>query len=410
MNECEHLTDGNCSVASRIAAEPVPANPKSCSVCLGCSNPKSPNLATIGLARVTLKGRGKPFEHLYPDDVRAAIELRRESAAAAQGPVLADGLGAEFAKNLPWLDAYEPACDCFSFLQVINRWGCEKAIAEKERIARWFLGVAAQLGVATSADEIELALFRAAAAINLRNRRSAEDWPFVFTYYAAGAVGDELRYAIRSVLRWQPGARIIVVGDRPEWYRGEFWPKPRIPTTDYHAFRDCYSKLLMAAERLPRFIWHMDDIYWIKPFAMSEAACPKYVRHVSQAKFYKWRPKNAWGKTRMHAYRWLLEHNRPTYDFAAHLPQPIVSEKFLVTEAEAQLMTTRYRNWECLYYNTHHSAEAQDWGRRYLRVSRTRASINTRHKVLNHTHSQFTGAVQTFLAELLPDPCDLERK
>jgi hypothetical protein len=141
-----------------------------------------------------------------------------------------------------------------------------------------------------------------------------------------------------------------VIGDKPDWYTGEFIPKPRIPKTDFHAFRDCYSKLLFAAEQLPRFIWHMDDIYWIKPFTMAEATVPKYVRHVSQTRFKAWNPHNTWGKTRAHAYRWLLDHNRPTYDFAAHLPQPIQSEKLLATEREVQMMTSRYRNWECVYF------------------------------------------------------------
>jgi hypothetical protein len=142
---------------------------------------------------------------------------------------------------------------------------------------------------------------------------------------------------------------------------------------------------------------------------MAEATVPKYVRHVSQRRFKDWRPRNTWGKTRAHAYRWLLDHNRPTYDFAAHLPQPIVADKFLATEREVQMMTDRYRNWECVYFNTHFSSDAEDWGRRYLRVARKRDSISTRHKVLNHTHSQFRGAVERFLAQQFPDPSEVEK-
>lgn len=66
-------------------------------------------------------------------------------------------------------------------------------------------------------------------------------------------------------------------------------------------------------------------------------------------------------------------------------------------------------NWECVYFNTHHAAEAEDWGRRYLRVTRKRDSIQTRHKLLNHTHSQFRGAVENLLASLFPHPSAVEK-
>jgi hypothetical protein len=59
-----------------------------------------------------------------------------------------------------------------------------------------------------------------------------------FTHYVIGAVRDELKYSIRSVLYHQPGARAIVIGDNPDRYTGEFIPKSRIPKTDFHTFRN----------------------------------------------------------------------------------------------------------------------------------------------------------------------------
>ncbi len=407
MTECEHLKDGNCGVASQLAGIEVPADAGNCQVCLACDNPKASNVATIGLARVTLKKLGLPADHLYPEELREGIELSRDGQAGT--PVLIDGMGAAFLRELPWVEEHQNGCDCFSYLRLMNNWGADRCVSERGRIVGWFLGVAKQLQVEAAPSEIELAIFRAAELIRHRDEDAVASWPFLFTYYAAGAVGDELKYSIRSVLHHQPGARIIVIGDKPDWYAGEFIPKSRIAKTEFHAFRDCYSKLLFAAEQLPRFIWHMDDIYWIKPFTIVEAAVPKYVRHVSQQRFKGWNPRNTWGKTRAHAYRWLLDHNYPTYDFAAHLPQPIESGKFLETEREVQMMTNRYRNWECVYLNSHHAAEAEDWGRRYLRVTRKRDSIQTRHKLLNHTHSQFRGAVENFLASQFPHPSAVEK-
>jgi len=408
VTDCEFLIDGQCQVCSNIAGTPVTAHEQTCQACLASDRPKGVNEATIGLARTELRRLGRPTDQLYPDHVRDALEMRR--AVAGDSPLpLVEGMGRAFLRELPWVAEHQDGCDCFSYLRVMNGWGPDRCVGSRDRIVGWFLGVANKLQIEVAPAEIELAIFRAAEVIRNRDEDAVASWPFLFTYYAAGAVGDELKYAIRSVLRHQPGARIIVIGDQPEWYAGEFIPKPRIAKTDFHAFRDCYSKLLFAAEQLPQFIWHMDDIYWIKPFTMAEAAVPKYVRHVSQQRFKDWRPRNTRGKTRAHAYRWLLDHNRPTYDFAAHLPQPIVSEAFLATEREVQMMTDRYRNWECVYLNTHHAAQAEDWGRRYLRVARKRDAIETRHKVLNHTHSQFRGAVERFLAQQFPDPSEVEK-
>lgn len=405
--ECVHLIDGNCQVATKLAGVMIAADPRNCEACLGCANPKAENAATIGLARVTLRKMGIPADHLYPEELREGLGLTREASAAP--PILVEGMGRAFLRELPWVEEHQSGCDCFSYLRLMNNWGADRCVSERGRIVGWFLGVAKLLQIEAAPSEIELAIFRAAEVIRRRDEDAVASWPFLFTYYAAGAIGDELKYSIRSVLHHQPGARIIVIGDKPDWYAGEFIPKPRIAKTDFHAFRDCFSKLLYAAEQLPRFIWQMDDIYWIKPFTMAEAAVPKYVRHVSQQRFKGWNPRNTWGKTRAHAYRWLLDHNYPTYDFAAHLPQPIESGKFLETEREVQMMTTRYRNWECVYLNSHHAAEAEDWGRRYLRVTRKRDSIQTRHKLPNHTHSQFRGAVETLLASLFPNPSAVEK-
>lgn len=234
-------------------------------------------------------------------------------------------------------------------------------------------------------------------------------WPFVWTYWAAGAVGDELRYSIRSVLQQHPRARVIVVGDRPQWYIGEHIPCPRIGKREFQSFRDCYHKLQTAAQQLPQFIWMMDDIYWLRPFSIAEAAQPKFIREVTPERLRGWTPKNAWQKTRARAYEWLIEHGHPLRDFAAHLPQPIVAESFLAMEADLRL-SQHYRNWECVYYNAYHRADAADWGARYLRVTQKVDAIKTPHKILNHTDSKYRGAVQRFLAATFARRSPVERR
>lgn len=235
-------------------------------------------------------------------------------------------------------------------------------------------------------------------------------WPFVWTYYAAGAVGEELRYSIRSVLKHHPRARVIVVGDRPDWYAGEHIHCPRIGKTEFHAFRDCYNKLQTAARELPQYIWMMDDIYWLRPFAITEASQPKFVREVTPERLRGWTPKNAWQRTRARAYEWLIENGHPLRDFAAHLPQPIVAESFQAMERDLRLATGQYRNWECVYFNAYHRADAANWGTRYLRVTQKVDAISTTHKILNHTDSKYRGAVERFLAAAFARRSPVERR
>lgn len=234
-------------------------------------------------------------------------------------------------------------------------------------------------------------------------------WPFVYTNYASGAVGDELRYSIRSLLKWKPEAEVVVVGDRPEWFNGRVIECPRISKREFHSFQDCYFKLRTAAEQIPQYVWMMDDIYWVQNFDLYEAITPKYVRHVSQQRYYAWKPGNAWAKTRARAYDWLLRNNKPTYDFAGHLPQPIRAATFLGMEEELQL-AGYYRNWECIYFNSYYANHAIDYGRAYTRVVKKQAEGWTppRGCIMNHTHATYKGGVEKYLETTFGEPCKYE--
>ena len=358
---------------------------------------------------------------------------------------LGEGPGTELAKLIHWFAKKSSSCGrCNRRARLMNEWGIEGCKERKSEIVEWLATESKKrnpLRVAAPRTAIEmllkLAIINASKAAkghrphavpasvidlvvdpqerevvtpvleNTPPRQDAdftvEQWPFVWTYFAAGAIGDELKYSIASVKKWHPDARVIVIGDKPDWYSGEFIHKPRIGRTQHQAFKDCYSKLLMASETISRFIWMMDDIYWVKPFTIEEAATPKYVRYGTQQSFMSWNPKNKWAKTRAAAYEWLLANNCPTYDFASHLPQPVYSETFLLNESELNLMQD-YKNWECVYYNRFHARHAQDWGRRTTRVTKAKDTINEpRYNVLNHTNSAFRGGVESYLQERIGD-------
>ena len=373
--------------------------------------------------------------------IRVACENAKRSAKGAKPHAIPDSLkdairgrdggpGTELAKLLRWFSKPRKGCRCRERALIMDRWGPRECRRQIEVIVAWlkeealhrFKGkssliptIAYKTAIWKACDLAEgrenhedISILTNEAAPGMDDESLLKLHPFVWTYYGSGAVGDELKYSIRSVLYHWPNAQVYVVGDKPDWYTGEMIEKPRIAKTDHHAFKDCYSKVLHMASILPQFTWMMDDVYFIGRLPMSDVIAPKYVRHVSQERFKKWTPKNKWGRTRQSAYRWLLDRNRPTYDFAAHLPQPIQSASFKEMEAEAGIMR-EYKNWECIYLNSYHSASAQDWGRRFLRVTSKRDEILTDKPVLNHIHTQFKGSVEAHLRDMFPAKSRVER-
>lgn len=378
---------------------------------------------SIFLVRAAMNGAKRVAEGKRPSSLPATIteSLREPGRAGGPGTMLKWLIG--------WFATEREGCRCKERSRIMDRWGvalCRKRI---DTVVSWLAEeAAARFGA--GASMIPRSVYKAAVSkacdmaegiandddISLLNSDDPtgsiesgllESWPFVWTYYGAEAVGDELKFSIRSVLHHWPEARVIVIGDKPDWYTGEMIVKPRIGKTDHRAFKDCFSKVLHMTDVLPQFTWMMDDIYFLDRVPMKDVTAPKYVRHVTQQRFHKWKPSNKWGKTRQRAYQWLLDRNRPTYDFASHLPQPIDSTVFKAVNDEARFMD-EYKNWECCYLNSYRTADAQDWGRRFLRVTKKMDSIVTDRPVLNHTHRFFSGAVEAHLNDMFPDKSRVE--
>lgn len=312
-----------------------------------------------------------------------------------------EGIGDLVLKEFPWMNSV--GCACRDYIHIMNKWGASECGRKRNTLATWIHKAAKRSKKDISIENIENVILSAIR----EHQKHVDVWPFVWTYWAGGARGDELKYSIRSLLHWYPEAQVYVVGDKPEWYNGPHINSPRIKKRPHHAFVDCYTKLHLAATQVPQFVWMMDDLYWVKDFAISEATSPKYVRHVSQQRFYNWKPGNAWAKTRANAYRWLIENNLPTYDFAGHLPQPIQAATFQQMEARLHLFEN-YKNWECIYFNMFYSGQAIDYGRRFTRIVKTTPEIKPKFPLLNHIDSQFRGSVEEYLASHFSLPCKYE--
>ena len=400
-------SDGRCEIVTHLIGEAYKVNDAACRDCMNQSTPMGLNRVTGGIAMAVQRRNGKE-----PSDQMIRLASKRPPAT---------GPGTELERLIPSFFKSKK-CSCKSYARRMNEWGVNGCSNRFDEIVDHLVDQAAKhklLSVfgdkparVVASSLVRKAIDRSKAVtigdqISQGSETLASEWPFVWTYFANGAVGDELKYSIRSVLHWQPNARIYIVGDRPDWYTGEMFEKPRLSKRPHQAFKDCYSRILHASERLPQFVWMMDDLYWLNAFSMSEAIAPKYVRHVWPDRYKKWKPSNAWGKTRQAAYAWLFQHNRPTYDFASHLPQPIVSASLQQMEKELHLLD-EYKNWECLYYNSFHSSSGVDWGRKTCRIVTASKSIDTGKPILNHIHSMYEGFVSEFLQNKFPNKSSVE--
>lgn len=122
--------------------------------------------------------------------------------------------------------------------------------------------------------------------------------------------GNELKYAIRSLVKYFiPLSKIIVVGDAPDWYNGDYIPFADIPGRKEYSI---YSKLMQAQGEV---LYTNDDYFALSPFDQS---LPYYYDEKCGNK----RPTD---KTYKDLYRSCL----PTWlNFDIHCPMIIDTTKF----------------------------------------------------------------------------------
>ena len=357
------------------------------------------------------------------------------------------GVGDHMADMLSWVKPAGSCSTCKDRARKMNQWGPEGCRKNRDKIIRWLREARDDVGIPwwLAPDPVlnnllNIAIRRAEReaagkplsvlpgiinTLNLAVKKGSKratrlsardkvefrthDWPFIWPYLSQEAKGEELRYSIRSVLHWYPEAEVVVIGDKPDWYKGKHIPAPRLPRQRFQSFKDVFNKLKIACSQYDQFVWMHDDMYWVNEFKIRDAATPKYIRYVTQEHYKDWlkKKKNPWAQTKKLAYEWLLVNNRPTYDFAAHLPQPIISKQLLELDTELNL-SKNYRNFEICYFNTYRSADAENWSRLHLRVNEPVEHVYTEFKLLNHTNAMYAGVVEKFLAERFPLPSLVE--
>lgn len=151
---------------------------------------------------------------------------------------------------------------------------------------------------------------------------------FVWLYIASGAKGDELRFSIRSVFKNYLGlARIWIVGDKPDWYRGLHVPLDRVSRTAGWPRIDRANKFYGIATGKnginEQFVAMQDDIYFVNPVAFFDLG-RRWVndRPLTPEKVNNWQPKNAYLKQKKRTAEALFKNGiHYVSDYSTHTPK-----------------------------------------------------------------------------------------
>ena len=120
----------------------------------------------------------------------------------------------------------------------------------------------------------------------------------VWPYITGPGNGSELRFSIRSAQRNFVGnVDIWVVGERPDWYEGNFLPIRQVKTPEHTPRFDRAEKLLRILDEpaiSEEFVWMMDDIYFVNPITLEQLSVPRSNGCVTKEWLSKWIPTNGW--------------------------------------------------------------------------------------------------------------------
>lgn len=152
---------------------------------------------------------------------------------------------------------------------------------------------------------------------------------FVYIYLHSQSQGDELRWSIRSIEKYcRDEFEVVIAGDRPPWFKGVCLDIEK----QGGWFHDTHRKLLIATQDKrvsDRFVWMMDDIYFMRPFTLDELAIPRARRTFTREDVENYIPEegNKWQIARRKSFDEILKTFDVVHDYATHLPHVVEKSK-----------------------------------------------------------------------------------
>jgi hypothetical protein len=151
--------------------------------------------------------------------------------------------------------------------------------------------------------------------------------PLTFVYTCRSGENEELRYSIRSILRFFPDAKIWVVGQKPDWYSGPYIEVKKYPRSKHHAVYQ-NLKVIANSRLLPEKIIIMNDDF----FFTNEVKNIEYYhggKLLDKVLLYESLfPKSSYTRRLRKAYRY-LKHKRIALplDYELHVPMKVEKNK-----------------------------------------------------------------------------------
>lgn len=126
---------------------------------------------------------------------------------------------------------------------------------------------------------------------------------------------EEIRYSIRSVLKFHPESTVTIIGECPDWYTGSHY---YIPDGE-SPYINTWNKALKACELFDEWIVMNDDFYLLAPYEKRfyfSGTLKAHARRVGSV---------GWGKLVQSTYKAFPDSHRWT----VHAPCPIISKEFI---------------------------------------------------------------------------------
>lgn len=187
---------------------------------------------------------------------------------------------------------------------------------------------------------------------------------FLWFYIPGPENGFELRHSIRSVIQNFVGeAKITVIGERPNWYKGHFIECARTyrnKRKDRDPFLDTQRKITVASthpEINDEFVWIMDDTFLLQPTTIEELKVPRY------DPWFKNRSNREWHRLISHTFDALKRHGKTNLQYGTHLPHHIEKQKLADLFQLYQYGPKNLLLWEILYGN-HYRVDPVPYGGR----------------------------------------------
>lgn len=161
-----------------------------------------------------------------------------------------------------------------------------------------------------------------------------------FVWVCRSGANEELRYSVRSVVKHHPESNIILVGGKPDWYDGTFFPSTsqghKLRVVKTHLNNICDNSRISAD-----FVLMNDDFYLTAPFDFKKYySVGELSNHVAQYGGVR----STYVESLKITRNTLVGLGKTTYSFETHVP--IVFNKMFLKKV------LNYRGlWRSLYSN-----------------------------------------------------------